>query len=364
MFNAECNRGILFNHLPKLLLIASKVVESDSDLLVKMARGIKNDSNITHDHQFFRKFRTNGLDVDSVVSYFGSSFVERAQALSSGIEPAHIGAWVCVKGTIDGYRNGWQESHELAKYWSFLDAHFDLEYQFIKQNAQTNSVESLAPYLREWFLVHKFEAESPTVQSIYEYIIHMVMYWGALFELYLELDSESQEHSILSKCLPNSMPNSKGIMFYPSGELLLQNVKQGWANDRYQKSDIKWSELYRDVLKAQHDDPDLAIEIDTVDPDLQAIKKRFDLWRKGRPITLENARCFLSILRCPYAKTEHAFTLNSILFVNLFTHVQVELLNAKIAPDKIVEAFKQYPSFKMLVRKRYDQFVITGQLEA
>ena len=364
MFSAECNRGILFNHLPKLLIIALKVIKSDSDLLVKMVREIKNDPNITHDHQFFRKFRNNNLDMDSVVSYLGSGFLERTQALCRGIEPAHMGAWAYVKEAIDGYRHGWKDSHGLAQYWSFLDAHFDLEYQFLKQNAQIYDIENIAPYIRQWLLVHNFEAESPTVQSNYEYIIHMVMYWGALFELYLELDSESQEHSILSKCLPNSMPNSKGIMFHPSGELLLQNVKQGWAEDRYQKRDIKWSKLFDDILRAQHSDPDLFTKIDIVDPELQTIKQRFYRWRKGGLISLDEARRFLVILRYPYATTDGVFTLNSILFVNIFTHIQVELLNTKIAPNKIVRAFAQYPIFKVEVRKRYEQFITTGQLEA
>lgn len=365
MFEERTNAGLLFNQLPKLALTASMTRASESNLLVKIARLIKNDPNITHDHQFFRQLRSEGMDIDKFASYFGQEYVSPVLEDISERDPVHLSAWFQVQQTVKGFKKTFDPTNELASYWLFLESHTELERCFIEEHYGTDCLEQISDYLRDWLLVESFSLDKPTKQQTTQYLIHMVMYWGALYELFLEEYCESVEHSILKKCLP-SIDRKKE--FVNSTGAFVNNFKAGWAKEQYSKDDIMRTKLLRDILRAQAQDPNLAGSLhgmstyDDIDPDLTAIQKRFLRWRKGDFLSIEDVRRYFAILRASYEQTEDYLTLDIIIFINLFTRIQRELLSNGSSEQTIVDTFARYTEIKSLVERRYNSFKCTGNL--
>lgn len=365
MYDKFTNSGLLFNHLPKLVLIATKAIKSESDLLVKLAREVKNDPNITHDHQFFRQFRAEGLDIDKFAKYFGQKYVLQTQEQLSEVNPDHLGAWFQVKQIVKGFKQSFDPTNALGSYWLFLESHTEVEHSFIKKNYGKDSFDQIIAYLNDWLLVDRFCPTKPTTLQSTQYLIHMVMYWGALYELLLEEYSGSVEHSILKKCLP--LVDKKKKFVYSSG-IFLNNVKRGWAKEQYSKENIQWTVLQRDIIQSQRNDPDLVGRLseisiyDDIDPDLTAIKQRFTRWRKGDFLSIDDVRTNIAVLRSTYKQTENILTLDIIIFINLFTHIQKELLSSGASEQTIVDTFERYAEFKSIVERRYSNFKCTGNL--
>lgn len=365
MYDQFTNSGLLFNQLPKLVLTATKAIKSESDLLVKVARGVKNDPSITHDHQFFRLFRAEGMDIDRFTKYFGQDHASLMLEQISDINPAHLGAWFQVKQIVKGFKTSFDPTNDLGSYWLFLESHTEVEHCFIKKHYGTDSFDQITVYLNDWLLVDTFCPTKPTKLQATHYLIHMVMYWGALYELFLEEYCGSVEHSILKKCLP--LVDKKKKLVHSSG-IFLNNVKEGWAKERYSKKNIKWTELQRDIIRAQLNDPDLVGRLsetsiyDDIDPDLNAIKQRFTRWRKGGFLSVEDVRTDIAVLRATYKQTENMLTLDIIIFINLFTHIQEELISSGISEQAVVDTFARYTEFKSTVERRYSSFKCTGNL--
>ncbi|MGF1708893.1 hypothetical protein [Enterovibrio baiacu] len=370
MLDEYTNAGLLFNQFPKLLLTSTKAVKSESDLLVKMARIVRQDESITHDHQFFRNFRNEGFNDESFFQYFGAEWREKFEHFSEGVEPAHTYAWFHVKTTIAAFKNGFGSAGELKYFWPFIDAHTEVEHQFVKENYGSDDLSNIPPYLKKWLLVERINLSEPSLEEGATYLIHMVMYWGALFELFLETDTNSTEHSILDLCLPSY--DSKKEMLSPSTEAVLIAVKKGWAKKQYAQSDMKWKKLYQDIKCAQMKDPHKDLNEPLVeefpqmlvDPDVDGMKKRFDRWRNGELISLVDVRKYITILNAPFSATEGNVTLDIFIFINMFTLVQKELNRAGVAHQEIADTFAKYPDFKGLVKDRFERFKETGVLSS
>ncbi|OEE47973.1 hypothetical protein A1OS_23705 [Enterovibrio norvegicus] len=368
MLDEYTNAGLLFNQLPKLLLTSTKAVKSESDLLVKMARVVRQDESITHDHQFFRNFRNEGFNAESFFQYFGAEWREKIEYFNEGVDPAHVFAWFHVKTAIAQLRISFDSDDELDDFWEFIDSHTEIEHQFAKENYGSEGFSNMSSYLKEWLLVERINPSEPSLEEGATYSIHMVMYWGALFELFLETYTSSTEHSILNLCLPGY--DSKKEMFSPSTEVVLIAVKKGWAKKQYAQSDMKWKKLYQDIKCAQMKDPHKDLNeplVDEfpqmlVDPDVDGIKKRFDRWRNGELISLVDVRKYIAILRAPFSATESNVTLDIFILINMFTYVQKELLKAGVAPQVLADTFAKYPEFKGLAKDRFERFTETGVL--
>ena len=369
MYDPDVNAGLMFNQFPKWTLTATNMISSDSDFLVKIARGVKNDSNITHDHQFFRKFRAGDCDIQMLSDYFGNEYFKDIETEIKDKDPKHLGAGFQVKLLVRSFRKNFDPEDELFNYWQFLIAHTDVEYYFIKQNYGSDDLSILSGYLREWLLVDDWPLTGATTPQSAQYIIHMVMYWSALYELLLEERFMTKDYSILSKCLP-TLDSKKEKSLTLSLDVLLSGVKKGWASEKYVKTDIKWTELYRDVITAQLKDPELAgrmsdvHKLSHVDPDLKAMKKRFDRWRKGSLMTVDDFRANIAILRTPYQSSQGQLPFDIIILVNLFTYIQKELIESGVAETLIVDTFRGYSEIKELVAKRYSVFQETKVLMA
>lgn len=69
MIEQEFNYGLLFNQVPKILFTSFNQVNSFSDMVVKLARIVREDESITHDQQIFRKIRNESINIDELNEY-------------------------------------------------------------------------------------------------------------------------------------------------------------------------------------------------------------------------------------------------------------------------------------------------------
>jgi hypothetical protein len=108
----------------------------------------------------------------------------------------------------------------------------------------------------------------------------------------------------------------------------------------------------------------LTVPPELVNPNTDAIKKRFQKWKQGHLFAHEDFRKFLIILRFPYNESDSDLRTCTYIMVNLFTLTQVEVMRAGIHPELIKNKFTLYPNYKSLVRRRYDRYKTLGALSA
>jgi len=376
MKNKELQTGLLFNHLPELLFFSTKLFASETNMLLKLAKIQKKDNSITSDHQFFRDAKKNILEIEEFESYLcldGDKFTKLFNAENlEDISAKHSGGWFILKSIVCGFRGTLKESEEpqLFSFMNFVESHCDLEYEFIKQYHGTKDISAANDFIDKWLKCDNIDFINLTNDKKAEYIISLVMYWAALFEKFLEIEfgtGENGYNSLLMKVLPTHNQKNQSKI-HLSNEAMLIAVKAKWAKERYNKNKITWDKLYSDIAKARLTDPKLTtppLEHDSdelISPDISAIKKQFSRWRKGSTLTIDHALQYTAILRTKYKPEDIDYSLFSIVFINLFTFIQKDLLNANIATKTIVDKFKMYAEYKDLVDSRFQEFYKTGEL--
>ncbi|KID56639.1 hypothetical protein JF50_11970 [Pseudoalteromonas luteoviolacea] len=366
------NKGLLFNHLPELIIISLKCISSESDLLVKLARKLKRDKNISHDHQIFRDIRHGRRRLSIFESYFNIDTDCLELNFSLEPTPQNIGSWYFLKSFVKSFQySDQEEAIALKYYWSFLEAHCDLEHTILDELSSTKNIELVESYLKTWLNIETQELFELDSNTRYVYLVKSVMYWAALFELFLELEFNTTEYSYLNKVLPTF--NEKINKLSLSTEQFLINFKKAWSRDEYgyaNERSIKWAELYRDIAKKRMQDPDItnppisSNSPELHDPDITAIKKKFDRWRKGNTlISMNEMRNFIAILRVPFSYSGDELRLSQCLFINLFTFIQLQGLKLDIDLKQLSDAFSNYERYKAMVNRRYKTYKQTLKLE-
>lgn len=375
MFDKHSNIGFLFGQMPKLLLIASNTVKSDSDLLVKLAQKVKQDSNITHDRQIFRNFRSGKVGYEEVNRFMDVENLGLKLLDVNEFDERAFGAWFAVKSMIDGFKQSSLGTWDtLSQYWLFIDAHCECEYQYLRYIAeikhskvvQQNQV--VLNYMKAWLQVNSFDINEPNNADIASYLIKLTMYWAAVIELMLELEFAPElAPAILRKILPEIKRDHSNLTL--SSDVFLRKFKNIWAKDKYQRTSIKWVDLFKDILVKQLTDPDLnpnyklTSELELIDPDITTIKKMFRRWRTGETLFSEPSfRKYIFILTHPYKQSEYDISVLVYILINLFTLVQKELVKEKVDLKLIESVFAEYPSYKSLVSSRYQRFCSEGKL--
>lgn len=202
-------------------------------------------------------------------------------------------------------------------------------------------------------------------------MIKLTMYWCAIFELFFDLEYGSDCHSILDMVLPATYKKNNCTYFSSTSEQYLEKFKNTWAERKYNKKKMSWESLFQDILRMQQSDQNLTPKAygmnsyELISLDTSTIKKRFQRWRKVEQLfTYEDFRKYIAILTVPYRDSEYDLGIMIYVLVNLFSHTQSNLIKAGTPPDLIVKEFSDYPDFKCLVQKRYDQFCeLNGQLK-
>ncbi|KZN45381.1 hypothetical protein [Pseudoalteromonas luteoviolacea] len=366
------NKGLLFNYLPELIIISLKCISSESDLLVKLARKLKRDKNISHDHQIFRDIRHGRRRLSIFESYFNIDTDSLKLNFSREPNPQNMGSWYLLKSFVNGGKyNNQEEDIALRYYWSFLEAHCDLEHTILEELSSAKSIELIESYLKTWLSIktqNNFDLDGNTM---YIYLVKSVMYWAALFELFLELEFNTTEYSYLHKVLP--IFNEKTNKLSLSTEQFLINFKKAWSRDEHgyaNERTIKWADLYRDIAKKRMQDPDItnppisSNSPELHEPDITAIKKKFDRWRKGKTlISMNEMRSFIAILRVPFSYSRDELRFSHCIFINLFTFIQLQGLELNIDLKLLSDAFSDYKRYKEIVNRRYKTYKQTKKLE-
>ncbi|MDW7548607.1 hypothetical protein [Pseudoalteromonas peptidolytica] len=371
MIHEQFNLGFIFNQLPNLLSKGINCFTSESDLFVKLARVCKQDPSITHDQSIFRKIRNS--EVDHEITNELSKFLNFDEKMlpTTPIEESDLktlGAWFLVDSMIDGYKlNGHCKNEVASKYLDFIHAHCEIEKAIIEELTVYKQIPQIDSYLERW-LIAKITFPEPSVEELASYVSSLTMYVCALIELGLEVLNETNVNSKLNKVLPRHEIKKQHHLLIPSSEVLLEKTKAAWAKDKYEKEKISWEQFYRDILTAQARDETLIkkhpkyAEIDVIDPDTKAIKKRFQRWRAGDLFTIEDFRVYLAILRLPYKDSKQHLGLECYFLVNIFTYVQLDLIKNGIHPRDIEDLFSRYPEYKDIVNSRFNEFKLSGVL--
>ncbi|ANQ19625.1 hypothetical protein CDB79_RS22195 [Vibrio parahaemolyticus] len=379
MFTALSDRGILFNCLTGFFRVSTKDIKSGSDAFVKLMRMLKKDPNITHDQQMFRDYRNGdpeklirelkavcrltGFDLDSYLSEV------------EGYELRHLGAWFGMKVAVASFRKAHHEygRFELDEFFSFLLAHCEIEYLCLKGTDEKNYHEVIQKFVRDWLLIDRLQLPELPNEQVTEYVIKLVMYWAALFDLMMELSH--QPSPTLSNYLPELAEKQGKTFVVPSIEVFLERLKNNWAKDKYQKDRITWTQLYRDILAAQCTDESYCryrqeaflnekeLKLWMVDPDTNAIKARFKRLKEGGLLSADEFKSDIAILYVPFSEADSLVDeISLVRFINIFTYVQRELCHSGRDAEEIVRYFSEYPVYRNLVKDRFERFRQSGEL--
>ncbi|MCU7556075.1 hypothetical protein OCL06_15900 [Alteromonas sp. ASW11-19] len=370
LFNPKFNEGILFNGFMDIMVRALNVTDpgSESDFFVKIARMIKRDDTITHDEQIFRDYRANEVDAERLLAYLGVE-VPDVHANHHSFDKNSYGAWIQIYYALDGYIPASEASEPLHSFRKFIEGHCKLESTQLALARSSQDCSSTNKFIKEWLWLTEVDLTSENPTLMFPYVIHMIMYWAACFELFLELSDKSDSDFILSKILPTCYEKNGGVCLSHSNEKLVTQVKHLWATTHHGKNKITNTQLFRDILVKQYKDKDIdtsclfSCEEDTIDPNTDAIKKRFQRIREGKLFTLNQFRKDIVILRRPFCESEDDLAvIIPYLLVNLFTGCQMSLKDTGCDIELIVNSFEKYPELKAKVQERYNHFRVTGEL--
>lgn len=374
MYDEASNVGVLFSQLPRLFLKATNEVQSDADFLVKAARASTGDELITSDHQLFRRMRENpaNFDPEAFLKRYPSNradvkalFEQSLSGLEEGI--SFHGAWFCVKQQVMGFEQGLANVVDISPserdYFQFIYAHVEQEKQFIQLLAESQDTSQLKAILKDWLMI-EMPTDPHDVKETCECTIRLVLYWAALLELWADTSPDCDAIDF-RRYLPSYSPLKKGEGWetMPSTEALLLDIKRRVARVHDGKEDIKWTDLYRYIVRAQLKKgivlPD---ENDKQDPDVESVKKCITRWREGKLISSTLATQYLGVLEFPADKAEETLPIFTRIVINLFTLIQVEWLKVEHDPKNMVEAFSRYHEYKALVTRRFEHFQAHGEL--
>ncbi len=355
------NRGVIFNHFPELILFASKQNQSEATVLEKIANFatlgneeggkirrennhslnqiIKGDTSENHWNKILSNNK-NFPDIDTIIGE---------------VDPKTTGGWLLLESAIKGFQAA---NDKQRQYLNYLLALCDIDKKIIangrkKDPKNRKNIEDLNKLIQSWFKLPNFDLEKRDKKNEVRLTIAVVLHTTALFERFLSTEYEEMEnYSRISECLPLITKNKISY----SNEQFLINFKKGWAKNKYDEKDIKWVDLYRDIIKAKTTD---SLE-NQIDPYTDAIKTTFYEWRNGkRFLTISSLKKELLIL---YGDDPECFdfSLIIIIFIQLFDNVQREIAKLGLSNDFIVDQFSKYPDYLKLVEKRYKQYKSEG----
>jgi len=381
-------RGLIFNHYPEFMFFATGLFKSDAHMMLEFARLLKQDKSITSDQQMFRNLRNDEYKPEELLDYLDNDNEKLKEAMLSNPllseDPKNIGGWYVLASQIYGLGQNCDDE-DILKYLSFLEALCSVDKQHIIQQrnmAQDVNFDVINNAINLWLKTDKLDFSNPTDETKAKYLIAIILHWGALYENLMVIEwgeptSNSGYDSFIIKCLPEieRKGRNKGKL-KRTNAVLLEHIKNNWAEFKYKKSTIKWSELHSDIAKARFNQ-DLAIttikeEVPDLDRPNQLIKKKLDRWKNGHSsngkkipsfICIDDFKQYLKILKIPYDPDYFDTSLMGLLFIQLFELIQFEIQKLNVSDQFIVDEFAKYSNYQKLVSKRYEAFIATGVLK-
>jgi hypothetical protein len=381
-------RGLIFNHYPEFMFFATGLFKSDAHMMLEFARLLKQDKSITSDQQMFRNLRNDEYKPEELLDYLDNDNEKLKEAMLSNPllseDPKNIGGWYVLASQIYGLGQNCDDE-DILKYLSFLEALCSVDKQYILQQrnmAQDVNFDVINNAIKLWLKTDKLDFSNPTDETKTKYLIAIILHWGALYENLMVIEwgeptSNSGYDSFIIKCLPEieRKGRNKGKL-KRTNAVLLEHIKNNWAEFKYKKNTIKWSELHSDIAKARFNQ-DLAIttikeEIPDLDRPNQLIKKKLDRWKNGHSINgkktpsficIDDFKQYLKILKIPYDPDYFDTSLMGLLFIQLFELIQFEIQKLNVSDQFIVDEFAKYSNYQKLVSKRYEAFIASGVLK-
>jgi len=376
MFGDKQDIGIIFVGLPRLLLEASNLVESESDYLVKCARAMTGDSSITHDQQIFRDIRTGTASFEDVMDYLGRLALKKAIDFDQ-FHKAHknevFGDWYLIKAYVQGMLKSVSGKHEdIEGMLKFIMAHCEVERLFLRELRKTSSREAAEQYISNWLDISHTVLLKRNVEANITFHVRFTLYWTAILEKITAIWIKESNLNLLKSIMPTH--DVKKSDFSPSSEKLLIQFKKIFEQENCSGKRSSWKRYYKHIAIKKQQDSTLGVDSvpDFVDPSTDAIKKQFQRWREGNLFTLDAFRrdVYISHSSFDSSKTEmEAFLI--VLISNVLTKVQKTLVNQcdkRSNTDELVthieSEFAKVDDVRKLVDKRFDHFVKYGELQA
>jgi hypothetical protein len=378
-------RGLIFNHFPKLMFFSTGFCDSDSHMFLQIRRLAKDDPSITSDEQFHRDVRANKLTPEEFADgLLCDNETLKNEMLNNALLnecPENIGGWYVLASIITGFKRTVKHK-DILKYLCFLEEFCLVDRKYIVQQQDTSTstpFDTSNQAINLWLETGDIDITIPTEETKAKYLIALVLHWAALYETFLfvqlrALTSDNCDcYSLFLDCLPEIGSNGK---LKRSNSMLLDIKKTNWANAEYKKTKMSWVKFHSDIAKARSKQGLSNTRIEDETPDLkkpnQQIKKKLDRWRNGYLkkgqqtlsfISIDDFKQYIDILETPYDPEYYDTASVRHLFINIFEFVQFELQKSSVSDQRIVDEFANYPRYQKLVNKRFEHFIDTGVLE-
>lgn len=371
MFGSNENKGLLFYGVPQLLIEAANLVSSESDLFVKIAK-LSGNSNITHDQQFFRNIRVGKATLEDIKSFFdGLPTKRKFNWKDEACEVKTIGNWFHIHNMMDGLlQSSIADEQDMKDILNFIDAHCQVERGFLIELLEHAEMDKVADYLSRWLLLDKEVVTSNSLEHYVIFEVRICLYWSVIIEKILNTFAYNQ----YSNCLPCLMPSFKADKneIVISNEKLLEHFKMEYEQEFHSGKSKPWTYFYRHIAVKKQEDPMLGKDyiIDKVDPDISAIKKQFDRWKKGELFSYDGFLKNLMIIYLPLEGAKRNLDVFLIYFIcNILVVVQNKLFtrcNFREDSFKLIELmvdeFAKVHEVRQLIEYRYQYFQSNGSL--
>ena len=372
MLGSNKSKGFVFYGVPQLFIEAANLARSESDFLVKIAK-LTGNSNITHDQQLFRNIRAGKASTEDLRNFFNGLTPEKKfnwKAETEIYDIKTLGDWYHVHCQIDGLlQSSIADERDMKYIFNFIDAHCQIERQFLTELLDNIDIGKVADYLCQWLFLDK-EVVTSKLEHHIIFEVRLCLYWSVIIEKLLNTWGNNQYSNFVPSLLPTFKADKNE--FIVSTEKLLENVKKAYEKEYHSGKNKPWTHLYRHIAVKKQQDPRLGKDyiFDQVDPDVSAIKKQFDRWKKGELLSYDAFRKNLVIICRNFDDSKRDLEVFLIyLLCNMLTVVQKRLFircNSREDTDqlieRIVDEFAKIPEVRELIERRYKHFLSHGIL--
>jgi len=323
------DRGLVFNQLVNLLLYQTEWFESFSDVVLNTARtAAPSPERVTPDLQLFKKIRaghTNDID------HFFKLLYKYAPSLESWLGkpeetevPDDVGGWWLISKIFVLASIGSEDGND--KFWVKLSELCNEEKAILNVSSEEQQSTEINRLGAKWLDMERLweKQDGPC------YVVRMVLIWLAIYEHILRhvtygFEELNPEPAHFSKLLPQ----------VEKGKLTLSNArfceafKEKWLTG----APKSWSTLYKKIAEAQGTDS------------VEKIKKAVEEIRSGkRNLLWTTYRDNFRVLVPEFSGKAIHETEVIVLFCQLMTKIQLELLERGLAPSEVEELFNYYPT--------------------
>lgn len=324
------NQGVIFNHLPQALFFETGWFNSFSDLAMHWIRiNARNPVTITGDKHLFKQLRKGELSTPDEFLYQINRLVTDTAAAELKAPSAPVseglGTWWLVSLLVEQL----SQSNEMPDhaFWLKLSALFDDEKGVIGQNSISDFERKRTNILASWLDIDNFDSD----RDGEVYTVRIVLIWLSIYEHLLRLcvtgfEEHCKEPAYFAKFMPRVSAKGQKLAF--SNTLFCDAFKS-----RYFSTSRTWTDFYDAVAKASGD-PSRA----------ESVKKAVQEIRRGkRELLWSNYQSNFRILRGLTSENNFDLTEIIVLFCQLMTKLQKELLQRGFSFAEIETLFSFYP---------------------